>query len=358
MVRLLWCVLLLSSSAFAAETMRIAVQQDTERATIEGEALVFGEDLDDAPMRPTERAKAVVTFSKGHLLLDGVPLVGESIRLRAGEDDDAFIVVNGVRVRGDVVVLPGRSGVTIVNVLPLEAYLAGVLGSEMPKSFLLEALKAQAVAARTYALNKKLEQYGQPFHLGSSVISQVYKGLAAEDPRTHEAVMATKGLVLTWQLQPIEAYFHSSCGGHTESGIDALNRDLPYLKSVSCPCASLPSSTWSINVSQKELGALAGGKPGLQVQGRSPTGRVKRVQVGARSVDAVQFRERLGYTKLKSLDFSVAKSNKEGWVLEGHGFGHGAGLCQWGAQMLATKGWSFEKILDHYYPGTELQTLY
>ena len=228
----------------------------------------------------------------------------------------------------------------------------------MPKSFPVEALKAQAVAARTYALNKKLEQYGQPFHLGSGVISQVYKGLAIEDPRTLEAVAATRGLVLTWQLQPIEAYFHASCGGHTESGVDALNRDLPYLKSVSCPCATLPSTTWSLNVSQKELNSLSSGKPSLQVQGRSATGRAKRIQVGSRSIDAVLFRERLGYTKLKSLDFEVAKASKEGWVLEGHGFGHGAGLCQWGAQVLATKGWSFEKILDHYYPGTELQTLY
>ena len=93
------------------------------------------------------------------------------------------------------------------------------------------------MAARTYALNKKLEQYGQPSYLGSSVISQVYKGLEADDPRTRQAIEETKGLVLTWQLQPIEAYFHSSCGGHTESGLDALGRDLPYLRSVACPCS-------------------------------------------------------------------------------------------------------------------------
>ncbi len=357
MVRLLCCALLVSSSALAAETMRIAVQQDTSQAVIEGGGLVFGEDTDEASMTAVSKNKVVVTISKGHVLLDGLLLELDSVRLRAG-DDEASIAVNGVRVRGDVVVLAGTSGVTIVNVLPLEEYLAGVLGSEMPKSFPLEALKAQAVAARTYALNKKLEQYGQPFHLGSGVISQVYKGLAVEDPRTHEAVEATRGLVLTWQLQPIEAYFHASCGGHTESGIDALNRDLPYLKSVSCPCASLPSTSWSLNVSQMELTALSQGKPSLQVQGRSATGRVKRVQVGSHSVDAVLFRERLGYMKLKSLDFEVAKTGKEGWVLQGHGFGHGAGLCQWGAQVLATKGWSFEKILEHYYPGTELQTLY
>lgn len=350
-------VLMVSWSAFATETMRIAVQHEAPQAIVEGEALRFGEDIDDVTSTALGRTKVVITLSQEHMLIDGVSLPIEALRLRSGRDE-APISVNGTRVRGEVVILPGTAGLTIVNVLPLEEYLAGVLGSEMPKSFLPEALKAQAVAARTYALSKKLEQYGQPFHLGSSVLSQVYKGLAAEDPRTHEAVAATRGVVVTWQLQPIEAYFHSSCGGHTETGIDALNRDLPYLKSVSCPCASLPSSAWSLKVSSNELHAWSAGKPSLQVQGRSPTGRVKRVQVGSRSLDAVQFRERLGYLKLKSLDFSVARSSKDGWVLEGHGFGHGAGLCQWGAQVLASRGWSFEKILAHYYPGTELQTLY
>ncbi len=361
MVRLICCALLMALPALGAETMRIAVQQETGQALVEGADLAFGEDLDGATMSPLNHPAVVVTALKGHLELNGVAVKASAVRLRAGEED-GLIAVNGIRVRGDVVVLPGNgsssNNVTVVNVLPLEEYLAGVIGSEMPKSFPLEALKAQAIAARTYALNKKLEQYGQPFHLGSSVISQVYKGLQAEDPRTHEAVAATRGMVLTWQLQPIEAYFHSSCGGHTESGFDALNRDLPYLKSVPCPCASLPSSSWSLNVTPKELNIVAQGKGSLQVQGRSPTGRVKRVQVGARSIDAVQFRERLGYSKLKSLDFSVAKASKDGWVLEGHGFGHGAGLCQWGAQILATRGWTFEKILEHYYPGTELQTLY
>src|SRR5919204_152232 len=91
------------------------------------------------------------------------------------------------------------------------------------------ALKAQAVAARTYALHKKLEAYDEPYHLGSSVLHQVYGGLRREDERTRAAVEATRGEVLTWELQPIEAYFHAACGGHTEEGLPALSRDLPYL---------------------------------------------------------------------------------------------------------------------------------
>jgi stage II sporulation protein D len=337
--------------ASAAETMRIAVGPETGLAAVSGEGLSCGDDLDEGEFVALGKARLVLRRTERGLLLDDAPIPGDAIRCRG----QGALEVNGVRVQGDVVVLKGRRELVVVNVLPLEAYLQGVLGSEMPKSFPLEALKAQAIAARTYALNKKLEQYGQPFHLGSSVISQVYKGLAADDPRTREAIEATKGLVLTWQLQPIEAYFHASCGGRTESGAEALGRDLPYLQSVSCPCGKLPTSHWTLKVAPKELGAKAAT---LQVQGRSPTGRVRRVQVGPRSLDAVSFRERIGYMRLKSLDFEVAAQAKDGWVLKGHGFGHGAGLCQWGARVLADGGKDFRQILEHYYPGTELQTLY
>lgn len=337
--------------------MRIAVGPETAAVTVQGRELACGDDLDEADFVGLGRDALVIRRRGDALTLDDAPLPAEAIRCRAA--GNAAVSVNGVKVQGDVVVVKGKLQVVAVNVLPLEAYLEGVLGSEMPKSFPLEALKAQAVAARTYALNKKLEQYGQPFYLGSSVISQVYKGLEADDPRTRQAIEETRGLVLTWQLQPIEAYFHASCGGRTESGLEALGRDLPYLKSVSCPCAKLPTSHWTLKVAPKELAPVAGGKAsGLQVQGRSATGRARRVQVGARSIDAVSFRERLGYMRLKSLDFEVERQAREGWLIKGHGFGHGAGLCQWGSRLLADSGRDFTAILQHYYPGTELQQLY
>lgn len=343
-----------AAPAHAVETMRIAMGAEVAEVTLTGRGLGVGDDADDARFEPLGD-RATVTLVDGHLAVDGKPLPREALRFRA--DEAGTLTALGTRVHGDVVVLPGRSKLVAVNVLPLEEYLVGVLGSEMPKSFPLEALKAQAVAARTYALNKKLEQYGQPFHLGSSVISQVYKGLDVEDPKTREAVEATRGLVLTYNLQPIEAYFHSSCGGRTESGADALGRDLPYLKPVDCPCGKLPTSHWSLTLKSSELSHLFKKASGLQVQGRTHTGRVQRVTVGPRSVDAVTFRERVGYMKLKSLDFEVEKA-KDGYRIEGHGFGHGAGLCQWGARVYAEKGWGYEKILQHYYPGTEVQVLY
>jgi stage II sporulation protein D len=351
---------LASTAAHAVETVRIAVGPELRVATVSGEGLGMGPDEDSGRFEPVPDGRAVLAMRDDSLTLNDVPISAGVVRLKASGGAGQVLDVGEMRVQGDVVAVKGRAGVQLINVLALEDYLAGVLGSEMPSSFPMEALKAQAVAARTYALQKKLEGYDTPWHLGSSVISQVYKGLEAHDPRTREAVESTRGQILTFRLQPIEAYFHASCGGRTESGLDALARDLPYLKSVECPCSALPQSHWTLNLSRAEAQkALGGPKPSaLRVLGTSRTGRAQRVELSpGRSLDAVTFREKLGYLKVKSLQFEV-QPNKDGWQLSGKGFGHGAGLCQWGANALAEKGQGYAKILAHYYPGTELQTLY
>ncbi|MHB8872810.1 MAG: SpoIID/LytB domain-containing protein [Myxococcaceae bacterium] len=360
--------LLLPAQALAVETMRIAMGDAAAEVQLSGKALAFGADAEDGLFTAVASGRATVRRVNGRLTLNGAPVVGEALRFRAGAASrdagipgEESIKVAEREVRGDVVVRLNRGALQLVDVLPLEDYLVGVLGSEMPRTFPDEALKAQAVAARTYALHKKLQAYGQPFHLGSSVLSQVYGGLAAEDPRTRAAVEATRGLVLTHELAPIEAYFHASCGGRTESGLEALGRDLPYLAPVDCPCGKLPVSRWSLTVSAAELqqasrGSLSDAR--LQVLGRSPTGRARRVRIFDRVLDAVSFRERLGYTKVKSLSFEVEKASKGAFILRGRGFGHGAGLCQWGAKALADQGLGYPAILLHYYPGTELQALY
>lgn len=345
--------LLIASTGLGAETMRIAVGPEAATAIIEGPGLTAGEDSDDAAFAALGRERVVVSLSADRLSVDRAPTAADSVRFRPSGP----MSVNGVKVRGDVVVVKGRTQLLVVNVIPLEDYLVGVLGGEMPAAFPLEALKAQAVAARTYALNKKLEQYGQPFHLGSTVLSQVYKGLGAEVSRTRQAVEATRGEVMTWMLQPIEAYFHASCGGRTEAGAEALGRELPYLQPVDCPCGQLPTSHWTLQLGAKELGLLGAPRGPLEVQGRTRTGRAVKVVVGARTMDAVTFREKLGYGQLKSLAFEVERA-RDGWAIQGRGFGHGAGLCQWGARMYAEKGWDYRKILRHYYPGIEFQVLY
>jgi len=276
-------------------------------------------------------------------------------------EEGTALSAGGRTVRGEVVVRSHKGHLQLVNVVTLEQYLAAVLGSEMPVSFPEEALKAQAVAARTYALQKKLEALGQPFHLGSSVLHQVYGGLAREEARTRAAVEATRGEVLTYELAPIEAYFHASCGGRTEGGQAALGRPLPYLASVPCTCGRTAQAHWEVALQPQELKALFGAEVRkLEVDGRSGTGRVQGLRGGGRRLDAVSFRQKLGYTRVKSLWFEVLQPRKKGQpvVLRGNGYGHGAGLCQVGARTHAEDGWDYRRILAHYYPGAELQRVY
>jgi stage II sporulation protein D len=367
-------VALLAPPAWGEETLRIALEEGVPAVTVRGAHLVMGPEGEEGGGAPVDGGRASVRRVGERLEVNGVPLGGEGVRFRAAPPADApaapgrgLLVAGSRTVRGEVVVRRARHGLLVVNVLGLEDYLSAMVGAEMPVSFPAEALKAQAVAARTYALHKKLAAYGAPYHLGSSVLHQVYSGVGHEDPRSREAVEATRGEVLTWDLAPIEAYFHASCGGRTERGLDALGRDLPYLASVPCGCGRLPASRWQLSLTGEDLrralgAAAAGGGEGerLRILERTGTGRARAVELApGRRVDAVTFRQRLGYGRLRSLHFEVAGAAGGGALrLEGRGFGHGAGMCQWGARAAAQDGWDYRRILGHYYPGAELQRLY
>jgi stage II sporulation protein D len=357
-------LLLVPGLSEGAETVRIAMGERTGPVTLKGRNLSAGPDTEDGPFTALGPGEARIRVVKGRLEVNGIVAEPTAVRFRAGETDrgtgDEPIRAGTMGVRGDVVALLQKGRLLLVNVLPLEDYVMAVLGGEMPTSFPLEAQKAQAVAARTYALNKKLDTLDEPFHLGSSVLAQVYGGLERENARTREATQSTKGQVLTFDLEPIEAYFHSSCGGQTESGLQALGRDLPYLQSVSCPCGKHPATQWSTTLSAQELEEVLGreARGEVKVLGKTSTGRVRRLSVGSRVLDGVEFRQRFGYERVRSLLFEVSSDGKGGVRLVGRGFGHGAGLCQWGAKLMADGGKGYREILLHYYPGTELQTLY
>jgi stage II sporulation protein D len=359
-----------SGGAAAVETVRIAIGNQSDSVTLSGPGLQVGEDDEEAEFHPVEREIATVRLEGGKLRREGAALQEEAVRFRLTSSDgpgsdagnSARILVGKQAFEGEVVVRAGRNGLLAINVLPLERYLTGVLKGEMPASFPLEARKAQAVAARTYALYRKLEALDEPVHMGSDVLSQVYSAAGGSDASAREAVEATRGLVLTYRLLPVEAYFHSSCGGRTENGLEALSRERPYLKPVDCPCGKLPSSQWRYVLSNAELMRLFG--PGvsgekLAMVGRTATGRAARIDLGlSEAVEAVTFRQRVGYSKVKSLWFDATADGSGGVVLTGRGFGHGAGLCQWGAKVLADQDWDFRRILAHYYRGTEVQPLY
>jgi len=249
--------------------------------------------------------------------------------------------------------------------LRLEDYVAGVVGAEMPASFPPEALKAQAVAARSYALTRKID--AQAANRGHDIVAGVLAQAFSRDPApaARAAAAATVGEVLALGMEPVEAYFHAACGGRTEGGLAALGRDLPYLVPVACGrCDRAPKVRWTLELSGKEL-ARAAGLPGAasaaRVASRTSTGRAEKVEVHAggraTTLAASDLRQRLGFSRLPSLAFEL-RERGGAFVLEGRGQGHGAGLCQWGAAGLAREGKSYREILAHYYPGVEILRMY
>ncbi len=251
-----------------------------------------------------------------------------------------------------------------IRELRLEDYVAGVVGGEMPARFPPEALKAQAVAARSYALTRKVEAQAanRRWDIATGVLAQVF---AHANPAARAAAEATAGEVLVQGMVPVEAYFHAVCGGHTEAGLPALGRELPYLASVECGrCQGAPRARWRVKVSGDELGRAVGlgrSAGALRVTARTPSGRAERVEVTAgqrrAALSATELRQRLGYDRLPSLDFEVEPA-RGGVELRGRGLGHGAGMCQWGAAGMAREGAGYREILLHYYPGTEVARLY
>jgi len=251
--------------------------------------------------------------------------------------------------------------------LRLEDYVAGVVAGEMPGSFPPEALKAQAVAARSYALTRKIDaQVADRAHdIASGVVAQVWAERPSDAARA--AAAATAGEVLVAGRDPVEAYFHASCGGRTEAGLPAIGRDLPYLVSVECGrCEGSPGVAWRLEATARELAGAAGLRgeaSAARVIARSASGRAERVEIEAggraATISAVDLRRKLGWSRLPSLAFGIrARAAAGPFVFEGRGRGHGAGLCQWGAAGLAREGKGYREILAHYYPGAQVVRMY
>lgn len=306
---------------------------------------------------------------------DGGP---PTARWRGPDVDGPVTIRSGTRrleVRGVVEVLalygpdaPGRSGLAVVNELPLERYLEGSLAREMYGSWDADALRAQAVASRTYALYRLETEPFAPWQLTAGTGSQVYTGVEAESPAVEEAVAATRGEILVQEGRPILAAFHSSSGGRTASSEEVWGEPRSYLVSVPVEDEwDSPDAYWRAPVTRGTLGRAAaslGTDPGpvtaVTVLERTASGRVARVRLvgerGELTCTGRQLRTALGESKLKSTLFEV-REDEQGFVFVGSGSGHGVGMSQWGARAMARRGDDYRRILGTFYPGTRIARL-
>ncbi|BBA79081.1 sporulation protein [cyanobacterium endosymbiont of Rhopalodia gibberula] len=262
--------------------------------------------------------------------------------------------------RGKVRLIRQGNGVTAVNLVDLEEYLYSVVGSEAYPTWPIEALKSQAVVARTYALYKSSKAQNRYYDLDTTTKTQVYRGLETEFVTTHEAVNGTAGQVLTHNGKVILAAFHSSSGGHTENVEDVWSSPLPYLRGVVDYDQLAPVFQWRKSFNAGQMGQLIGGIGAVRSlipQRTTPHGRIITLKVvgtrGSKNITDDNLRKALD---LKSTLFTVS-ANNETFQIDGRGYGHGIGLSQWGSHYLAEQGIPYDQIVSHYYQNAQLTTL-
>ncbi len=277
--------------------------------------------------------------------------------------DAQTFLYDGRRYRGTFV---HRGDGTVLSTVPLEGYLYSVVAREMSPSWPAAALQAQAIAARTYVLQRSNPK--RDYDVVTSEADQVYGGMAAESPAANAAVDATSGIVLRYGDAFAQLFYSSSCGGHTESSADAWagGADLPYLQGVVCPwCTKSPDYAWSRDIPGDAVvrafpGSGTIGTPtDLTVASTDPSGRARALlltgDTGTATTRGTSFRSALGTRVVRSLLIRgiTAGTGPSSFVIEGGGLGHGVGLCQWGARGMAAAGKTADDILNFYFPGTQ-----
>jgi stage II sporulation protein D len=282
---------------------------------------------------------------------------------------DSVVSLNGKKYRGYFVLLSDGGGLlSVINHVGLEDYLKGVVPSEMPKDWPLEALKAQAVAARTYALYTRSQTEQEDYDLLSDINDQLYRGMERENERTDLAVRQTAGMLLTYENRLAQTLYHSTSGGRTENAEAVFNGGkIPYLKSVRCEFdRESPYYVWQHSMRFSELqsalsryGIRTGRINGVSLRSRTRTSRIKELNIHTRKgriiIDAKELRKAVGTKQIKSTRFTLRRRG-ERITFKGIGYGHGVGLCQFGAKGMAEKNYDFRKILQYYYRGTTISS--
>ncbi|MBR6266761.1 MAG: SpoIID/LytB domain-containing protein, partial [Selenomonadaceae bacterium] len=326
------------------------------------------------PLRGTPGKTMKITVEDGNLVVDGKKVNASRLILRPQEKKPIStmkVTINGYEYPGGADIQLMRGSMVVNNLVACEDYLRGVLPEEMPPDWPEDALKAQAVAARTYALKHRGRHEKDGYDLCDTTHCQVYEGLDSATARTDKAVSDTYGEVLTYQDKLIEAYFHTDSGGMTERCSDVWGTEVPYLQAAKE--LQINTQPWTVNYSIKDFSdklaaasrnvgtvkqvTLSKLSVGKGASDRSASGRVKSLVVkGDKGTKTITGNEMRSILKLRSTLFDVNISKNQ-VMIAGYGWGHGLGLSQWGAKAYADK-WSYDKILYHYYKDTKLKKLY
>jgi len=279
---------------------------------------------------------------------------------------DASIVIDERPFRGQITFIRTPDNhITVINDINVEDYIKGILYHEVSHLWPMEALKAQAVASRTYALYSL--NPSKPFDVTNDIYSQVYGGRSSERYRTDLAVEYTRGQVLTYNNQIIPAYFHATCGGMTEDAQELWHLpDIPPLRGVPCGfCVNSPHMHWKKNFQLRDIQDalnLHGYKVGIikdiSIVDRDRSERIEHLKITQKNgeeliIKGKDFRDLMGPNVLMSNNYEITM---QGYYVNiiGKGWGHGVGMCQWGALGMAQQQFNYQQILSYYYPQSVL----
>ena len=313
-----------------------------------------------------KKRTARFALKDNRIMFKGYGSLQGAVRIKA--NDGRHISVNGKEYRGFLWLHVHNNALLVINHVGLDAYLYGVLPREVSHSWPEQALKAQAICARTYALYHMIKREQEMYDVFSTTTSQVYGGKDVEKRETKRAIDATKGRILTYDRKIALTLYHANSGGATETMDGVWGGALPYLTIVEDRFSEgQPGYSWELTLSRKQIykRLKAYGLPVVSLRDitpdeRAPTGRIKTLRVVQDGDSFVltgnSFRLMLGPGQLKSANFDVTRT-KDTFIFHGKGYGHGVGMSQWGAHGMARSGYSFEDILRFYYPGTTIDRI-
>lgn len=345
----------------------------------------------------TEKGKAILIDPGNRLFFstknDGISLNLKDQYFEASyfqlfpKDSTQFLTYNGMKLRGSLKIINDSNSISIVNNVDFESYLKGVISKEMPLGKgedYFQALKAFAICARTYSLNK-MNRNGSNFDVYVDVRDQVYGGVDAETQISDRAVDETKGIILRYYGNPATVFYHSTCGGRTENVKNIFEfNTLEYLSGIEDGnppyCSISPSFEWKEKYSQELfIERLMNAElidseytliDKIEIMDRFESGRVNELRVELLSLAKEKkvislfgnnirsiIRTANNKSILKSIWFDIYVDETKNVIIAGKGYGHGVGLCQWGAINQSKLGFTFAEILSHYFPGTKISNL-
>jgi stage II sporulation protein D len=283
--------------------------------------------------------------------------------------DKGFIKIDKSKYRGKLILVPqNKERFSVLEEIGIEEYLPGVIEGEMPTMWQDDAIQAQVIAARTYAIYQKKIKNNALYHINK--LDLAYNGSYNYQPKTKEIVDKSRGTVMVYNWELFPGYFHSTCGGHTEDINIVFNlRSIPPLSGVDCGyCNKSKYYNWRTNLKKdeierklnsakfkvKKINRIVTEKAGLG--GHSSTLKIEH-SGGTKRVNANEFRLIVGPNNLRSTAFKV-NNNGSSVIFDGSGWGHGVGLCQYGTQGMANSGFKWYDILKHYYPKIDLVKIY